>query len=110
MVRPGRERLIGFVEVDETYVGGSEEGVRGRETETKALVAIAAEARGKSAIGRIRMQRIADASQESLRPFIAASVEPGSLVHTDGWIGYAGLDSAGYAHKVTILKHHIESA
>ena len=36
MVRPGRGRLSGRVEVDETYLGGVEEGVRGRQTETKA--------------------------------------------------------------------------
>src|ERR1017187_3701485 len=35
MVRPGRDRLTGRVEVDETFVGGLEEGVRGRHTETK---------------------------------------------------------------------------
>ena len=33
MVRPGRERLSGRVEVDETYVGGAEEGLRGRQTQ-----------------------------------------------------------------------------
>src|SRR5208282_2790411 len=38
MVRPGRDRLAGRVEVDETYIGGLEERVRGRQTETKALV------------------------------------------------------------------------
>ena len=37
MVRPGRNRLVGRVEVDETYVGGVEEGVRGREMVGKAL-------------------------------------------------------------------------
>ena len=36
MVRPGRDRLSGYVEVDETYVGGDESGVRGRETDQKA--------------------------------------------------------------------------
>ena len=41
MVRPGRDRLSGRVEMDETYLGGLEEGVRGRRTETKALVAVA---------------------------------------------------------------------
>ena len=35
MVRPGRERLSGRVEVDETYVGGAEEGLRGRQTQKK---------------------------------------------------------------------------
>ena len=39
MVRPGRERLSGRVEVDETYVGGEEEGLHGRQTQKKALVA-----------------------------------------------------------------------
>jgi hypothetical protein len=32
MVRPGRDRLHGIVEVDETYWGGEEDGVRGRKT------------------------------------------------------------------------------
>lgn len=36
MVRPGRDRLAGTVEVDETYLGGLEEGLRGRQTEAKA--------------------------------------------------------------------------
>jgi len=57
MVRPGRDRLTGPVEVDETYVGGPEEGVRGRETLDKTPVVIAAEARGRG-IGRIRLRRI----------------------------------------------------
>ena len=47
MVRPGRNRLVGRVEVDETYVGGVEEGVRGREMVGKALVAVAAEEDGR---------------------------------------------------------------
>src|SRR5664280_2246248 len=38
MVRPGRDRLSGKVEVDETYLGGLEEGVRGRQTDSKALI------------------------------------------------------------------------
>src|ERR1039457_2142226 len=87
MVRPGRDRLSGTIEVDETYIGGPEEGARGRQTETKALVVIAAEEDG-AGIGRIRMRRIADASAESLLPFVEEAVEPGSTVHTDGWLGY----------------------
>src|SRR3954462_159291 len=65
MVRPGRDRLIGRVEVDETFVGGVEEGPRGRQTERKALIVIAAQEDGPG-IGWIRMRRIPDASAESL--------------------------------------------
>lgn len=103
MVRPGRDRLAGPVEVDETYVGGPEEGVRGRETTDKTPVVIAAEARGRG-IGRIRLRRVEDVSAERLLPFIQLAVTPGSEVHTDGWSGYTGLRSLGYEHRVTPLK------
>jgi len=103
MVRPGRDRLSGRVEVDETYLGGLEEGVHGRQTESKALIVVAAEEDGKG-IGRIRMRRIPDASAQSLVPFVKESVEPGHVVHTDGWLGYAPLESHGYIHKITFLR------
>ncbi|MGH9616603.1 MAG: IS1595 family transposase [Acidobacteriaceae bacterium] len=103
MVRPGRDRLSGRVEADETYLGGEEEGVRGRQTETKALIAVVAEEDGRG-IGRIRMRRIPDASADSLMLFIEDSVEPGSVVHTDGWQGYLPLKGKGYRHEVTFLK------
>ena len=109
MVRPGRDRLHGRVEVDETYVGGIEEGVRGRQTETKALVAVACEEQGKG-IGRIRLRRIPDASAGALEAFIADAVEPGSRLHTDGWEGYTGLSAKGYRHRVTVLHRRTESA
>lgn len=95
MVRPGRDRLHGSVEVDETYWGGEEEGVVGRLTEDKALIAVAAEEDGK-AIGRIRLRRIADTSRVSLHGFIVESIEPGSTVRTDGLNSYLGL--TGYVH------------
>ena len=109
MVRPGRDRLHGRVEVDETYIGGLEEGVRGRQTETKALVAVACEEDGR-AIGRIRLRRIRDASAASLEAFVAEAIEPGSVVHTDGWEGYASLEMKGYTHPVTVLKRSQRSA
>jgi transposase-like protein len=102
MVRPGRDRLSGRVEVDETYLGGPEGGVRGRQTEDKALIVVAAQENGKG-VGRIRMRRIPDASAESLVPFVEESVEPGSTVHTDGWLGYVPLETNGYIHEVSFL-------
>lgn len=109
MVRPGRDRLTGRVEVDESYLGGLEEGHRGRGQPTKVLLAVAAEEDGPR-IGRIRMRRIPDASAESLHGFITDSVEPGSVVHTDGWCGYDGLSAKGYLHQVTIRGKRKEAA
>lgn len=103
MVRPGRDRLCGRVEVDETFLGGPEEGVRGRQTFKKALVVVAAEEKGK-AIGRIRMLRIPDASAINLRSFILQAIEPGSTIVTDGWEGYTGLDAHGYTHEIRVAK------
>ena len=109
MVRPGRARLSGRVEVDETYIGGLEEGVRGRQTEAKALVAVACEESGKG-IGRIRLRRIDSASAACLHAFIEESIEPGNVVHTDGWEGYTGLETKGYTHEVTVLRRRKQSA
>lgn len=101
MVRPGRERLSGVVEVDEIYVGGERRGRRGRGAEHKALVLVAAEARGPRT-GRVRMRCVRDASRQSLEPAVTAAVEPASHVQTDGWSGYWGLVDLGYIHEVML--------
>lgn len=95
MVRPGRDRLRGLVEVDETYWGGKETGVAGRLTHDKALIIVAAEEDGQG-IGRVRLRRIPDFNRETLPGFIAEAVEPGSIVRTDGLNAYRELH--GYVH------------
>lgn len=109
MVRPGRDRLSGRVEVDETYVGGEEPEAHARQILRKSLVAIAAQEDGRG-IGRIRMARIPDASAANLQQFIRGTIEPGSVVHTDGWEGYRSLEKNGYRHEVTILRGHGKDA
>ncbi|NBT56894.1 MAG: IS1595 family transposase [Betaproteobacteria bacterium] len=99
MVRPGRDRLAGSVEVDEVYVGGERPGKRGRGAAGKALVLIAAQTDG-SRIGRIRMARVADASQRVLTLAVQGMVEPKAQVLTDGWDGYGLLADAGYEHLI----------
>ena len=108
MVRPGRDLLAGRIEVDESYVGGEEEGLPGRLNLKKALIVVAAQEDGPG-IGRIRMRQIIDASAESLMPFVRASIKPGSVVHTDGWAGYLPLEDNGCQHKITILKRRKKS-
>jgi transposase-like protein/predicted RNA-binding Zn-ribbon protein involved in translation (DUF1610 family) len=101
MVRPGRERLQGVVEVDEAYWGGEESGVRGRQTTTKALIVVAAEADGQG-IGRIRLRYIPDTNRVTLHGFIQQSIQPGSTVVTDGLQAYRELE--GYVHARQIQK------
>jgi len=110
MVRTGREKLSGLVEVDETYVGGLEEGAHGRHTEKKAIVVIAVEIHVPMGFGRVRLGRVPDVSAESLVPFVRGAVEPGSVVHTDGWKGYDDLPNWGYVRKKTVLSSSPEPA
>lgn len=92
MIREGREKLSGIVEVDETYIGGEEIGIekKGRGAEQKSLVVVATECKGKQ-IGRVRFRIIQDASSKSLDSFIEANIEEGSTIITDGWSGYTNL-------------------
>jgi transposase-like protein len=103
MVRPGRERLNGAVEVDESYVGGTEANVSGRETSKKAIVAIAVETLSPKGFGRIRLKRVQDASAESLTPFVCEMIAPGSIVRTDGWHGYDQIEKHGYTRDRVVL-------
>src|SRR5450756_1840853 len=97
LVRPGRDRLTGRVEVDETFIGGEEPGLSGgRAKGKKSLVAVAVEVHEPRGYGRVRMGIIADASAACLHPFITANVEPGGTVITDGWQGYSGIERFGY--------------
>jgi transposase-like protein len=106
MVRPGRDRLSGIIEVDETYLGGEKPGRRGRGAQGKQLVVIAAQ-KDRKRMGRIRLQRVSDASAESLEGAVQAAVETGSRIRTDGWSGYSGLSGLGYTHHVVRQGAHV---
>ncbi len=103
MVRPNRDRLSGTVEVDESYVGGEEEGVRGRKTEKKAIVVIAVEMKKPVGFGRIRLRQIPNVSSDSLVKFVSDVVQPNTIIHTDGWSGYSSLKSMEFNHEITVI-------
>jgi transposase-like protein len=105
MVRPGRDRLQGVVEVDETYWGAEEPGVIGRLTHRKASIIVAAEQDG-TGIGRVRLRCIPDLTKASLHGFIAGAVQPGSTVQTDGLPAYLGLEA--YVHERRVQRHQRE--
>ena len=106
MVRPLRDKLSGEIEVDETFIGGIEtgEGSQGRSAETKVLVVVAVECKGKQ-IGRVRFQIIEDASSVNLSQFIEENIEESSTIITDGWSGYnflAKTDKFKYEQRVIL--------
>ena len=104
MVRPGRDRLRGHVEVDETFVGGSKKGgKRGRGAERKEIVVIAVEVHDPKGFGRVRMRHVPDASGASLLPFVCDNIAPGSVVLTDAWRGYNDVTKQGYTRIKTNL-------
>jgi len=105
MVRPDREKLIGEIEVDETFIGGKESGEKedgtgktGRGCAEKIIVVVVTECLGKQ-IGRVRFKIIKSATSENLIKFIEENIEHKSTIITDGWSGYASLaDSENYIH------------
>lgn len=102
MIRPGRDRLSGSVEIDETVIGGPEPGRPGRGALGKTLVAVAVE-REVRTFGRCRLQVIEDASAPVLRNVLLAHVEPGSTVITDGWPSYPPACSTDYVHEPLVV-------
>ena len=47
---------------------------------------------------------------DSLHAFVQDCIEPGSTVHTDGWLGYSGLQKKGYDHEITRLRGNLRDA
>jgi len=100
MVNAVREPLHGEVEVDETWVGGEQAGLRGsRQLKGRraALVLVAVEKRGKGS-GRVRMRVIPDFKAKTILPFLTQNVSPGSTIYTDGLKSFEGLPEAGFKH------------
>ena len=105
MVREGRDRLSGVVEVDETYIGGRKAGPRGRGALGKVIVAGAVDIRGTSA-NRIRLRVIPNVVQDTLITFVKENVEEGSVIRTDEFRAYNALEQIGYVREIaTDLVH-----
>lgn len=109
MDQGGREKLSGDIEFDETYVGGVDPGAPGRSRGKKSPVAVACEVVSPTAMGRIRLARLPDASALAIADFLEHNVEPGSVLLSDDWPSYgpalAELDARGrhYEAKTTTL-------
>ncbi len=103
MIRTGRERLHGRVEVDEAYVGGQKEGKRGRGAEGKTLVLVAVEGMAKKKLGRVRFRCVDAVNQGAVDSFLCDYVEPGTTVVTDGLSIYDNVKGAGFVHQPHVI-------
>ncbi len=113
MIRPGRERLSGIVEVDESIIGRSPPN-KARDTKQKqelakrlhalrSIVVIAVEIKEPKGFGRIRLRRVVDKSENAVMPFVCESIEPGAVVRTDGSEAYRKLTRHGYRRERTVM-------
>lgn len=103
MIRPGRERLSGEVEVDEIFVGGIRKRKFFKSNKHEKMMVVVAVETHRDGIGRVRLRQIHSLHKDELGAFVKDSVEPGSRLITDGWTSYISLAKAGYQHKPTIL-------
>jgi predicted RNA-binding Zn-ribbon protein involved in translation (DUF1610 family) len=90
MKSSGNNKIKGKAEVDETVVGGQEEGVVGRKNNKKKLVVFAIEKTGRG-ISRLYGKVIERSSAKELGDFMKANIEKDASVKTDEWTGYKPL-------------------
>jgi transposase-like protein len=81
------------VEMDETYYGSRTEGTRGRGTKKTPVVGMVQRK------GEVRAYVAADVKQDTLRGLIKEHVLPRTMVFTDDFKSYNGLDARGYTHR-----------
>jgi hypothetical protein len=85
--RPETRTSASRCEVDDTWVGGTQAGLRGSRQlkgRNAALVLVAVEKRGRTTTGRARIAVIPDFKKETLLGFLNDNMEPDSTVYTDG--------------------------
>jgi transposase len=106
MMAASPEPLFGEVEIDETYVHANPY------KNSKAMKRLGADPRRKGEVivgmvqrgGAVKMWHIRQPKSAGVRvliPLIRDNVQPGTLIHTDGYLAYRKLPMWGYDHRWT---------
>jgi hypothetical protein len=105
----GQKRLTGAVEVDESYIGGTDDkahagrSLAGRKALVVGAVEVRRDAEGNPVMGRARMEVASSARKEDLEAFLNRNIDRGTSVSTDGHAGYADLPARGLGHQRLII-------
>jgi transposase-like protein len=86
----GKYLMRGEVEVDETVIGGEEEGVIGRKNEKKKLVVFGIEKRNKG-VSRVYGKVIEGSNSKELGSFMREKIDREANIKVDKWNGYKPL-------------------
>lgn len=105
--RDSRYQLGGLVEMDDAFIGPKKSGKRGRGSEGKSKVLVAAESRGLKA-GFAFMEHVPEVSRKEILSATKANVALGSAVRSDGWEAYRILGSEGFQHSYVVLMKDAE--
>ena len=110
MVNAARKPLHGEVEIDDTWIGGPQPGIKGSRQlkDRRAVPVLAAVERRDDRSGRIRMVVLPNFTAMTITAILKEHIAPGSTVYTDGLKGFTGLQAAGYRH--IALKQPVRSA
>jgi transposase len=84
----------GEVEVDETYIGGTRRGKRGRGAEGKVAVIGIVQRQGK-----VMARTIPNVKRSTLLPYVAEHIAPDTVLYTDEFPSYDHITRFGYKHK-----------
>jgi len=106
----GKDKLSGVVELDETYLGGTDDRAHaGRSLAgKKALVVGAVEVQATKTprrirLGRVRLEVADAATSANLEDFAVRNIEQHAAARTDGSSSYKGLVEAGIGHQQIVI-------
>ena len=103
-------KLPGPVEIDEMYMGASEEGSRGGRGagQIPIFVAVSFFTPSKSdneLMGFAKMRVVEHINEESLVSFMRDSVFPEAVIRSDGYSTYKSLPKYGFQHEPIVVGH-----
>lgn len=95
MAQPGQPKLLGIVEVDETYIGGKVKTMDRKKWTNKRLVAGALQRDGQVRFAVVKNQR-----RNTLHKFVADTVDDNATaIFTDNLHSYRGVDDYNTEHQ-----------